>query len=184
MATPTAPGPVDTGPVDTGPMTTGPARYSRTQIALHWIIAVLVIAQFAVNAAVRVAFGDRLGGGGPPPDAGALFHIVSGLAILGLTVLRLAIRLARGAPAPDADIPPLVAAVAKVAHAALYGFLLAMPLTGAIAWFTASAAFGTLHEIGRLLLVPLIAGHAFGALAEHFVLRNDTLRRMLRATAR
>lgn len=162
-----------------------PPRYSRIQITLHWIIAGLVIAQLAVNDAVRLAFRDRLSGVlDQGLDPGALFHIVSGLAILVLTLLRLAIRLIRGAPEAEEDLPGVLVAVAKLAHVTLYGFLLLMPLTGAIAWFAGSAVVGTLHEIGRLLLIPLIAGHAFGALVEHFVLRNDTLRRMLRATAR
>lgn len=161
-----------------------PPGYSRLQVVLHWLIAGLVVGQFAVNAALRAAFGDRLAGDAAALEPGALFHIVSGLAILGLTLLRLAIRLIRGAPPPDAGIPPVIAALARVAHVALYGLLILMPLTGAIAWFSGSALSGTLHETGRLLFLPLIAGHVLGALTEHFVLRNDTLRRMLRATER
>lgn len=163
-----------------------PTSYSGLQIALHWIIAALVVAQFAVNADVRIAFRDRVAGAGAEGvvDGWAWFHIIAGLVILALTALRLMIRLVRGAPAAEPGIPPFLALLATLAHIALYGFLLLMPLTGALAWFTGSAPFGTLHEIGRLILIPLIGVHALAALIEHFVMRNDTLRRMLRATSR
>jgi cytochrome b561 len=164
-----------------------PNAYSRLQIGLHWTIALLVVLQLSINAGVRDAFGDRLEGLGPGLAglaAGTIFHIVSGMTILALTLLRLVVRLRRGAPEAEEGVPPVIALMAVFAHAALYGFLLFMPVTGLIAWFFASEFFGTLHEIGRFLLVPLIAAHALAALVEHFVLRNDTLRRMLRYTAR
>ena len=67
-------------------------------------------------------------------------------------------------------------------HLLLYGFIFLMPLTGAAAWFLGLEFSAELHEIGRLILVPAIGFHVIGALAEHFVFRNDTLMRMLRAT--
>jgi cytochrome b561 len=165
-----------------------PNRYSTLQITLHWVIALLVVIQLSVHDGIREAFRRRTG-----PDAalftdgieaGALFHILSGLTILGLTILRLAIRLVRGIPGPEEGIPPLVAGIATLTHVALYGFLLLMPVTGAMAWVFGSAVMATFHEIGRLILVPLVIAHALAALVEHFVLRNDTLRRMLRSTER
>ena len=55
-----------------------------------------------------------------------------------------------------------------------------MPLTGALAWFFGIELSATLHETGRLLLIPTIGFHVLGGLAEHFVFRNDSLVRMLR----
>jgi cytochrome b561 len=163
-----------------------PDSYSTLQIALHWTIAVLVVVQLAVNADMREAFRRRVEGNGVAEglESGALFHIVTGLTILGLTVLRLAIRIWRGTPIAEPGIPPLVAAMATVTHVALYGILLLMPVTGALAWVLGAPLVATVHEIGRLVLVPLVIAHAMGALVEHFVLRNDTLRRMLRSTER
>jgi cytochrome b561 len=57
--------------------------------------------------------------------------------------------------------------------------IFAMPLTGLIAWFGASATSATLHEIGRLILIVLIGLHILGALVEQFVFRHATLRRMM-----
>ncbi len=53
-------------------------------------------------------------------------------------------------------------------------------MTGLAGWATNSETFAEFHEIGRLILIPLIGLHVLGALAEHFVFRNDTLVRMLR----
>lgn len=156
--------------------------YSRLQIVLHWTIAALVVAQIAVNEGIRIAFRERVAGAGADPGPGAWFHIISGLVILAMVALRLAIRLRRGAPTPVPGVPPLFHHMAWVAHVALYAALFLMPLTGAIAWFGGAEWAATVHETGRLLFVVLILGHVVGALLEHFVLGNDTLRRMLRAT--
>ena len=85
-------------------------------------------------------------------------------------------------------------------HYALYGFMIAMPLAG---WLMLSAAgknipfFGLqwpalmgesnniaefikeIHETGGTLGYFLIAFHAAAALIHHYLLRDDTLRRML-----
>jgi len=164
-------------------MAGSPARngYSFLQIVLHWTIAALVIFQLLVNEAVQEAFRNKaeLGAGGD--DLGALLHVVVGLTILALAGLRLSARLIRGAPEAHASNPGLVNFAGTAAHVPLYAFLFAMPLTGAIAWFTGLELSATLHELGRLVLIPLIALHALGALAEHFVFRTNSLTRMLKA---
>lgn len=164
-----------------------PTSYSLLQIALHWTIAVLVILQFVINADMRQAFQTLVLGAGPAlaeQKDGVLFHIIAGTAILLLTVLRLGVRFWRGAPAPEAGIPPFIAHIATLTHVLFYALLIAMPVTGLFAWGFASETFGMLHETGRLLLLPAVLAHALGALVEHFVLRNDTLRRMLAMTDR
>jgi len=52
-------------------------------------------------------------------------------------------------------------------------------VTGLVAWFGGVELSAELHELGRLVLIPAIGLHALGGLAEHFVFRNDSLRRML-----
>lgn len=158
----------------------GPKGYSQVQIVLHWTIAALVVFQLTVNEGVQDAFKDRAEGGRPEDDLGATLHIAVGLTILALTIIRLALRLRRGAPEAHRSNPPLVNFVGHAAHVALYGFLLAMPATGAIAWFTGLELSAELHELGRLILIPLIGAHVLGALAEHFVFRTDSLIRILK----
>jgi cytochrome b561 len=103
--------------------------------------------------------------------------------VLVLAAIRLTIRIIRGAPAPYKDTPVILSWLGHATHVLLYGFIFLMPLTGAIAWFFGIELAAEAHEIGRLILVPAIGFHVLGALAEHFVFRNDTLKRMLRATA-
>jgi len=160
-----------------------PKGYSTIQIVLHWTIAALVIFQLFVNEAMQHAFADRLDGGRIDEMGGALLHISVGVAILVLAAVRLVVRVVRGTPEPYQDTPALLNWLGHATHLLLYGFIFFMPLTGAVAWFLGIEFSAELHEIGRLILVPAIGFHVVGALAEHFVFRNDTLKRMLRATA-
>src|SRR5690606_13691310 len=100
------------------------ARYSKSMIVIHWVTAIAVLGAWLTST------GGRHMAENPP-----LLHFSLGLAVLVLIVPRLALRLVGGAPA-DADRPGgwLVVA-AKVGHAVLYLFLIALPLTG---WYAAS----------------------------------------------
>jgi cytochrome b561 len=160
-----------------------PRGYSRIQIILHWTIAALVIFQLFVNEDMQHAFSDRLDGEHIDDFGGAVLHIAVGLTVLILAAIRLAIRAIRGAPAAHGDTPAILNWLGHATHFLLYGFIFAMPLTGGIAWFLGIEFAAELHELGRLILVPAIGLHVIGALAEHFVFRNDTLMRMFRATA-
>jgi cytochrome b561 len=155
--------------------------YSLLQIVLHWAIAALVILQLLVNEDVQDAFKDRSDNEALDGETGALLHIVVGLTIFALAILRLAVRLWRGVPEAHSTNPPLVNFAGHAAHVLLYAFLFAMPITGAIAWFTGLELSAALHELGRLILIPLIALHVLGALAEHFVFRTNSLIRMLKS---
>ena len=160
---------------------TAPEGYSLLQVSLHWTIAALVVFQLLFNEAVQDAFKDRLDGVGGAPDAGALVHVGVGLLVLVLAVIRLVTRFRRGVPEAHATNPWLVNLFGTIAHWALYGFIFLMPLTGAVAWFIGLEVSAELHEIGRLVLIPLIGAHVLGALAEHYVFKTNSLRRMLKA---
>ena len=161
-----------------------PKGYSALQIILHWTIAALVIFQLVVNEAMQDAFDDRIDGDRVEDFPGAALHIVVGLTVLALALIRVIVRLYRGAPPAHDDKPAILNWIGYATHALLYGFIFAMPLTGAVAWFGLSEGSAELHELGRLILIPLIGLHALGALAEHFVFRNDSLARMLRPSGR
>ena len=157
-----------------------PRGYSLAQIVLHWTIAALVVFQLIFNKPMQEAFDDRIDGEPIDEMGGATIHIVVGLTILLLALIRLAIRFTRGAPPAHRDKHVVLIWIGYATHYALYGFIFAMPLTGALAWFMGIELSAELHEIGRLLLIPAIGFHVLGALAEHFVFRNDSLMRMLR----
>lgn len=160
-----------------------PQGYTKLQITLHWTIAALVLFQLAINDDMRLAFGQHLAVSGYSPNVGAVVHIVFGTAILVLALLRLVIRLRRGTPRLDEEVPASLRHLAKLVHVLLYSFIIGVPLTGLIAWFGYAEWSAEIHELGRLLLIPAIGLHVLGALAEHFVYRNDSLKRMFDATA-
>lgn len=159
---------------------TAPKGYSLLQIVLHWTIAALVIFQLFVNDGIQHAFDDRMDGEPVEDGPSALLHIAIGVTILVLAVIRLAVRLIRGVPPAHNDKPAIINWVGHLTHYALYGFILAMPLTGAIAWFGGVELSAELHELGKLLLILVILLHVAGGLVEHFYFRNDTLSRILR----
>jgi cytochrome b561 len=154
--------------------------YSTLQIALHWTIALLVFIQLVFNEPIQEAFDARLDGEADGAMGGAMVHVAIGMTILVLAIIRVAARAMRGAPPAHADTPLILRGIGYIVHALLYLFIFAMPITGAIAWFGGVELSGELHEIGRLILIPLIGLHIIGGLAEHFVFRNDTLMRMLK----
>lgn len=156
-----------------------PSGYSNVQIALHWTIAALVIFQLFVNTGMQDAFDDRLDQGSTDEMGAAILHIAVGVTVLVLAVVRVFVRLTRGVPPAHEDNPAIINWIGYATHFLLYGFILFMPLTGAIAWFSGVELSAQLHELGRLVLVPAICLHALGGLTEHFVFRNNSLRRML-----
>jgi cytochrome b561 len=99
----------------------GPKGYSMVQVVLHWTIAALVIFQLLVNDGVQHAFDDRMDGDPVEDGAAALLHVGIGIAIMALAVLRLIVRLTRGAPAPHDDKPAIINWIGYATHFLLYG---------------------------------------------------------------
>lgn len=160
--------------------------YSRAQIALHWMVVVLVVFQFVANGAIASAWRAYLAGDAPPEEAGVMtaLHIAGGGIILLMVFGRIWLRLTRGAPPPPADEPWLLKVTGEAVHLAIYVFLLLLPVTGVLAWLAGIALAGTLHAWLTNLLLGAIALHVGGALFQHFVRRSNVLIRMFRAQPR
>jgi len=155
--------------------------FTISQRLLHWSVALLVFFNLllpdGMNAWHRIV---RHGGTPSPEDvASANIHAYVGIAILALAVLRVGVRLVQGVPSEPDQQPALFGLVAKLAHVGLYGLIFIMPLTGVAAYYFGADAMGSLHaDVLKIVLWVLIAGHAAGALAQHFYWRTDVLRRM------
>lgn len=157
-------------------------NYNRLQIALHWLTVILVgfnllfedglrTAQRAYRNGTSASFADGMM---------ASLHAWVGLTILAVVLLRLALRLVRGVPAPPAADGRDFRQVASLVVIAFYLLLFFMPLTGFAAYYLQIFWIGEIHEWGKPLLLALIGLHTAAALYHHFVKRDDVLRRMLR----
>src|SRR3954464_742189 len=170
-------------------------RYASLSIALHWVMLLLLIAVYATIEA-RGIFPK----GSDPREAMKTWHFMLGLSVFVLVWLRLA-ALAIAGPAPRVfpQPPRWQAASARLMHVLLYLFMIAMPILG---WLILSAegkpvaffgldlpalagenkelakTFKELHETIGEVGYWLIGVHAAAALFHHYIVRDNTLRRM------
>jgi cytochrome b561 len=169
-------------------------RYTRTAIALHWVIAVLI------------ACGFGLGWTMTHMTASALrlllinWHKSVGISVLCLAILRTGWRL-RNPPPPLLRMPAWQRLAARSSHAILYLLLFALPLAG---WASSNASghpvvyfgivrlptlvpkdehlaksFGMAHSVLGMFLLLLIVVHIAAALKHHLIDRDATLERIL-----
>lgn len=174
----------------------GEDRFSGALVALHWATLLLVAAAYAC-----IELRELYPKGSDPREMLKAWHYVLGMSVLLLTALRIAMAAVGGAhPSVHPVLPRWQRAAATVIHAALYAFLVAMPLLG---WWALSLKGDAVSLAG--LELPSIAAtdrdfaktvqgwhatlglagywiiglHAAAALFHHYVQRDDTLRRML-----
>ena len=152
--------------------TAGCARYTATAVVLHWVIAALLIAEFAHGWWMQVIPKE------PPGIRADAFnmHKSFGLVLLALALLRLGWRLAHRPP-PFPPMPRWQAIAARANHVLLYTMMLAMPLSGyfgsvfsgyPIKWFGMAlpAWSGAIWQFGCPQL---------GVIKGHFATRDDAL---------
>lgn len=162
---------------------------------LHWLLFVLIIgAWFAVETREDFARGT------PERSEWMRLHISLGLTLFFLLWVRLGWRLSGPVPAAVPG-PRWKQRGAAVVHAALYLLLIIMPVTGlltlqledrAASWFglfeiplvlapdkALAEVFEGVHiELLWPTLLVLVGLHAAASLWHHFVVKDDTLRRM------
>jgi cytochrome b561 len=175
--------------VDSGcPLSNVPDRYGRVAIALHWLIAVLILAQIAFGW-----FLEEIPRGTPMRGFYVNLHKSTGLTIALLIVFRLGWRLAHPPPQLPSFVPTWERMASRVNHLGLYICMLVMPSSGYIAsnfskfgvklfnvvllppWGIDDkriyAVFNTAHVATSYLFVGLIALHVFAAVRHAF--RHD-----------
>ena len=170
-------------------------HYTATAKALHWLMALMLFAMLAL--------GFYMQGLPLSPEKLQLYswHKWAGVTIFLLVLFRLAWRFTHRPPALPASMPKLMQLAAHAGHLALYGLMLAIPLSGWLmssakgfqtVWFgilplpdllTKDKALGdllqTVHVSLNLLLLVVVVGHVGAALKHHFIDRDDILTRML-----
>jgi cytochrome b561 len=121
------------------------ARYNRTAMVLHWLVASLLLINIVVGLKGASAEG---------PGARQIIdlHKSLGLTVLGLVILRILWRLAHKPPPMPRAYPKVERLGAHAAHLALYAVMVLLPLTGYIhdsAWKGAAT-----HPIVLYGLIP------------------------------
>lgn len=163
---------------------------------LHWLMAALLPIQglsgwIGERAADRALAGVLMQG-----------HAQLGALLLGMLLLRVAVRWHQGVPALTLPDPPWRRRVAGAVHAGLYALLLLLPLSGMVMWAwqhkslvllgfmhlpplfdvrpvdeTPLALAWYLHVYGAWALVLLVGLHVGAALWHQFVLRDQRIPR-------
>ncbi|TCK35234.1 cytochrome b561 [Paraburkholderia sp. BL8N3] len=98
-------------------------RFSPLQRALHWVMAICILAMLFIGVGMVSTV---------KPDYLTLvsIHKPLGVVILVLALIRLVVRLVRGAPPLPADMPVPMKLAAYLSHLAFYGLMIALPLLG------------------------------------------------------
>ncbi|CAA7614740.1 cytochrome b [Magnetospirillum sp. UT-4] len=173
---------------------TMPARYPAAIIALHWLMAALIIVLWAVGLVMEEL---------PKGDLrGQVFgmHKAFGVVVLALLAVRLSWRAATTAPELPGSMPPLEQAMARLGHLGLYVLMVALPVSGILMSQSGGrpvSVFGPVlptlvakddalhevfeaaHAIGGWLLAAVLVAHVVAALRHRFILRDDIMQRML-----
>jgi len=150
--------------------------YSRLQIALHWLIAILIVAAWFTHEGMEDALEARIETGLLSPNP----HAILGLAVFVLVLVRIVVRGMHGAPGPLPGASPLMEAAATWGHRLLYALMILTPIGGAITWFGGIEAVGEGHELLGNLLMIVAFGHALLAIFHQVVLRDGAMTRMIR----
>jgi cytochrome b561 len=173
-----------------------PTRYDRTSILLHWVTATLVVLLWLI-----AHFIDDFPRG-PARISARSVHILLGVTLLSVVLIRMAWRIRWGHRLPLASPGP-VGYLAKTVHYALYALLLAVLLLGiANVWVRGDSFFGLftvpkfspdqelkhtvedLHETVANIVLIVAGLHALAALVRHYYVRDGVLRRMLLNSSR
>ncbi|MGI4813247.1 MAG: cytochrome b [Janthinobacterium lividum] len=125
-------------------------QYTRVAMLLHWLIALLIIANVCLGLSAALIPDDWLS-----DTVERLIidtHKSIGITVLGLAILRVLWRLTHRPPALPVSFPKWEQVLAHIVHAALYVLIFALPLTGWIhdsAWKDAAT-----HPMALFGLVP------------------------------
>ena len=167
-------------------------RYDRVATIIHWSVAFLIGVNFVLGLTVDYFPKSWT-------DAVINMHALAGLAVLGLTLVRLWWRVRHKSPGYPASVSQLVQRLSRLVQWTLYGLMVAVPLIGIptllyrargldLGLFTLASPFARTpdifhplteaHELAAFALVGLAVGHILAALYHHFIRKDEIMRRM------
>lgn len=161
--------------------------------SLHWIMFILI----ALALAVIEVRGD-IPKGDPLRDSLKNWHMLAGQLVFLFVIVRVLARFSFNAP-PAISGPRWQTASAHAVHGLLYLVMFALPISGVLFYQAAGKEVEFLGWILPQLIVPdpalkssikeihetmgnavyfLVGIHVLGAIYHHFIVKDDTLRRM------
>ena len=170
-------------------------HYGKSQILLHWLTVLIII-----TAYLTMEFRHEFPKGSDLRNLLKTIHFAAGQTLLLVVLARLVLRFFLTAPTTEPRPSPALGKLGDLAHYLLYGFLIAMPLTG---WALLNLEGKTIsylglelpqllsknhdwaerleeiHETGATVGYFLIGLHSAAALFHHFYLKDSTLYKML-----
>jgi cytochrome b561 len=168
-------------------------RYHPLLVTLHWLLAAALIALLATAFFILGTTSNA----DPHKIAVLRIHMIAGVVILNLMILRLVVRVWTAKPVKGATGAPLLERIAPIAHYGFYVLVVLMVMTGFATTLTAGlirimfqgsgdplppsfAVFPSFvaHVYLADALVGLIAVHVLAALYHQLVRRDGLLRRM------
>jgi cytochrome b561 len=168
------------------------SRYHPLLVAIHWLLAFLIVAMLALGALVMVKIPNT-----DPMKLEALRnHMIGGVLILMLMLVRLFVRTRTMRPASAATGNPALDRVARISHQLFYVLVLGLAGSGLFMAlqtglldivFVCQGALPpdfwvfpvrTVHYAISRLLMALIALHVAGTLYHTLILGDGLLRRM------
>ncbi|HWW03658.1 cytochrome b [Collimonas sp.] len=169
--------------------------YSAPAKVFHWLTVLLLAIQYSIGWLMPDIGRDT------QPIGLISWHLSIGALIVLLVLLRLLWRWTHPAPPVPQMLSPLLNMIARTTHWLLYFLLIAFPLMG---WANASSrgwsvslfgvvplpplsskgsqlghTLGDMHQLFVWVLIAVVALHVAAALYHHFIVKDDTMRRML-----
>ncbi len=169
-------------------------EYNSAAKWLHWLVAIVIF--------LMIWLGLQQAGMEKGPDKSELraLHASIGLVALTLMTLRIVWRFLNGVPAYPDGMPGWQRATSTLVHWGIYLAVFVQLLSGPMTVATGGSSlpfFGLfsvplpiaensdvhhfweeVHEFTWAIIAALLIVHVLGALYNHFVLKNDVLRRM------
>jgi len=171
-------------------------RYRKPAVLLHWLIALLIVAAFALGVTMV-----DIPGLTPTKLKYFSWHKWLGVTIFGLAGVRLLWRLTHAAPPYPATMPAWQQRAAHGLHGLLYVLLFAVPISGYFYTLAAGVPvvylgiwplpifmepnpalkpiLKSVHYVFNMTLLAAVSLHVLATLKHQFIDRDGLVRRML-----